>query len=237
MPPEGAGCVLVVGGTAGIGKELARHFADRGRELALTGRDPERAKAVAAELGGGALGVGLDLARPEEIAGRLADVGRVDHLVLAAIERDENAVADYDIARATRLVTLKLVGYTETVHALLPRMHDDSSIVLFGGLARDMPYRNSTTITTVNYGITGLMHTLAVELAPIRVNAVHPGVVGDSPYWSDRPGPIRERWRARTPTGRLATMEDVVDAVVFLLENRSVNAVDLRVDGGILLLL
>jgi NAD(P)-dependent dehydrogenase (short-subunit alcohol dehydrogenase family) len=81
------------------------------------------------------------------------------------------------------------------------------------------------------------MHTLAVELAPIRVNAVHPGVVGDSPYWVERPGQIRERWRARTPTGRLATMADVADAVVFLLENRSVNAVDLRVDGGILLLL
>jgi NAD(P)-dependent dehydrogenase (short-subunit alcohol dehydrogenase family) len=134
-------------------------------------------------------------------------------------------------------VTLKLVGYTETVHALLPRLHEDSSIVLFGGLARDMPYKTSTTVTTVNYGVTGLMHTLAVELAPIRVNAVHPGVVGDSPYWVERPGPVRERWRARTPTGRLATMTDVADAVVFLLENRSVNAVDLRVDGGILLLL
>jgi NAD(P)-dependent dehydrogenase (short-subunit alcohol dehydrogenase family) len=235
MPDQG--CVVVVGGTAGIGKEVARLFADRGREVVLSSRDAGRAKAVAAELGGRASGIGLELARPEELAGQLAEVGRVDHLVLAAIERDENAVGDYDIPRATRLVTLKLVGYTETVHALLPRLHEDSSIVLFGGLARDMPYRSSTTVTTVNYGVTGLMHTLAVELAPIRVNAVHPGVVGDSPYWVDRPGPIRERWRARTPTGRLATMEDVADAVVFLLQNRSVNAVDLRVDGGILLLL
>jgi NAD(P)-dependent dehydrogenase (short-subunit alcohol dehydrogenase family) len=235
MPDQGS--VVVVGGTAGIGKEVARHFADRGREVVLSSRDAGRAKTVAAELGGRTTGIGLDLARPEEIAGQLAGVGRVDHLVLAAIERDENAVADYDIARATRLVTLKLVGYTETAHALLPRLHEDSSIVLFGGLARDMPYKSSTTVTTVNYGVTGLMHTLAVELAPIRVNAVHPGVVGDSPYWVDRPGPIREPWRARTPTGRLATMADVADAVVFLLQNRSVNAVDLRVDGGILLLL
>jgi NAD(P)-dependent dehydrogenase (short-subunit alcohol dehydrogenase family) len=235
MPDQGS--VVVVGGTAGIGKEVARHFADRGGEVVLSSRDAGRAKTVAAELGGRTTGVGLDLARPEGIAGQLAGVGRVDHLVLAAIERDENAVADYDIARATRLVTLKLVGYTETVHALLPRLHEDSSIVLFGGLARDMPYKTSTTVTTVNYGVTGVMHTLAVELAPIRVNAVHPGVVGDSPYWVERPGPIRERWRARTPTGRLATMADVADAVVFLLENRSVNAVDLRVDGGILLLL
>ncbi|MCX5250801.1 SDR family oxidoreductase [Streptomyces sp. NBC_00201] len=225
--------VLVVGGTSGIGRELALVRAEQGDEVVLTGRDPGRADAVAKELG--ARGLALDLSRPREIAGALADVGHVDHLVLAGVSRDENRATDYDIAAALELVTLKLVGYTEVVHVLRQRMTDDSAIVIFGGQAKERPYPGATTVATVNAGVRGLVNTLAVELAPIRVNAVHPGVVGDSPYWRDKPEQVLAGLRARTPTGRLATMADVVDAVDFLLRNRSVNAVELSVDGGWLL--
>lgn len=223
--------VVVIGGTSGIGQEIARHRAGRGDEVVLTGRDAHRADTVAKEVGA-ALGLGLDLSRPHEIAGALTEVGRVDHLVLVGVSRDDNRVTEYDIDAAIHLVTLKLVGYTEVVHALRPRLHDDSAIVLFGGQAKERPYPGATTVATVNAGVTGLVHTLATELAPVRVNAVHPGVVGDSPFWSDKP---HEALIARTPTGRLATMRDVVDAVDFLLGNRSVNAVNLSVDGGWLL--
>jgi NAD(P)-dependent dehydrogenase (short-subunit alcohol dehydrogenase family) len=204
--------------------------------VVLTGRDAARAEAVAAEIGGHTTGIALELARPEEIAAALAGVGRVDHLVLAAIDRDENKVRDYDLKRATYLVTLKLLGYTEVVHTLLPRMHDDSSIVLFGGLAMLRPYPGSTTVTTVNGGVSGLARALAVELGPIRVNAVHPGFVGDSPLWSARGEAALKPRRDRTPTGRLATMREVAGAVDFLLTNRAVNGVDLPVDGGWLLM-
>jgi NAD(P)-dependent dehydrogenase (short-subunit alcohol dehydrogenase family) len=233
MPDSGG--VVIIGGTAGMGREIARHYANQGRDVVISGRDPDRAKVVAGEIGGRTAGVGLDLTRPEEIGGRLAEIGPVDHLVLAAIERDENTVRDYDVGRATRLAVLKLVGYTEVVHALVPRLHQDSSIVLFGGLAKDRPYVGSATVSTVNGAVTTMVNALVVELAPIRVNAVHPGIVGDSPYWSSKPEGVLTAFRNRTPTGRLATMADVVDAVVFLLENRSVNGVNLRVDGGTLL--
>ena len=227
--------VVVVGGTSGIGREVARAFVERGREVVLTGRDAGRARAVAGDLGGGARGLALDLARPEEVAGALAGVGEVEHVVLAAIERDENTARAYDIGRATRLVTLKLVGYTEVVHALVPRFSEGASVVLFGGLARERPYPGSTTITTVNGGVSALVRTLAVELAPVGFNAIHPGIVGDSPAWSGKPPAVLDAVRARTPGGRLAEMEDVVGAVMFLLENRAVNGVNLDVDGGWLL--
>ncbi|NUR01489.1 MAG: SDR family oxidoreductase [Streptomyces sp.] len=225
--------VVVVGGTSGIGREFARVRAGRGDEVVLTGRDRDRAEAVAKEVGG--RGLALDLSRPREIAAALADVGRVDHLVLAGVSRDENRATDYDIAAALRLVTTKLVGYTEVVHVLQPRMTDDSAIVIFGGQAKERPYPGATTVATVNAGVRGLVNTLAVELAPVRVNAVHPGVVGDSPYWQSKPEEVLAALRARTPTGRLATVADVVDSVDFLLRNRSVNAVELSVDGGWLL--
>ena len=228
--------VLVVGGTSGIGREVAKMLSARGDEVVLTGRDKAKAQAVASEIGGGTRGLAADISRPEEIAGTLASVTHVNHVVIAAIDRDENTVRNYDIARAMRLVTLKLVGYTEVIHALLSRMSADSSIVLFGGLAKERPYPGSTTVTTVNGAVSSMVRTFATELAPIRVNAIHPGIVGDSPAWSGKPPEVLERVRVRTPTGRLAAMADVASATVFLLDNKSVNGINLYVDGVWLLL-
>lgn len=227
--------VAVIGGTSGLGREIARHYAGAGAHVIITGRDPDRAAKVAAEIGPDTRGLAVDLSRPQEIAAALSAVGTVDHLVLAAIDRDSNTVAEYDVAAAVHLVTLKLVGYTEVVHALRHRFAADASIVLFGGQARQRPYPGSTTVTTVNGGVESLVTTLALELAPIRVNAIHPGIVGDSPYWSGRSGYL-ETVRERTPTGRLATMRDIVGTVAFLLENPAVNGVNLAVDGGWLLM-
>ena len=103
--------------------------------------------------------------------------------------------------------------------------------MLFGGMAKERPYPGSTTVTTVNGGVVGLTRTLVEELKPLRVNAIHPGVVGDSPYWAEKPAAVA-KYTSETPTGRLASMSDIVGAVTFLLENPSVNGVDLIVDGG-----
>ena len=230
------GSVVVIGGTQGLGLEVARHYAGQGREVVLSGRGSGRAEAVAAELGGKARGIGLDLAEPSQLADRLAGVDGVEYLVLAAIERDENRIHAFQLDGATRLAILKLIGYAQVVHLLAPRMAETGAVVLFVGRAMDRPYPGSTMVSTVNGGVTGLVHSLAVELAPIRCNAVHPGIVGDSPYWSAKGEAALEPVRNRTPGGRLVTMEDVVGAVVFLLENRSVNGVNLAVDGGWLLL-
>jgi NAD(P)-dependent dehydrogenase (short-subunit alcohol dehydrogenase family) len=227
-----AGSVVIVGGTQGLGRELAQSYADGGRDVVVTGRDAARAGAAAKESGGRTRGIAFDLADPHAIADSLADVGAVDYLVLAAIERDVNAVREYDIATALRLVTLKLVGYTEVIHTLISRVGDDSAILIYGGLARDRPYPGSTTVTTVNGGVTSLVRTLVVELAPIRVNVLHPAIVGDSPQWRDMPAERLQALVQRTPIGRLVTMEEVVSASRFLLENKAINGINLVVDGG-----
>jgi NAD(P)-dependent dehydrogenase (short-subunit alcohol dehydrogenase family) len=227
-----AGAVLIVGGTQGLGRELGQAYADDGREVVVTGRDQARADAAAAEIGGNTRGLGFDLADPHAIAERVADVGDVDYLVLAAIERDTNKVGEYDIEAALRLVTLKLVGYTTVIHSLGPRLRPESSILIFGGLARDRPYPGSTTVTTVNGGVTSLIRTLVIELAPIRVNGLHPAIVGDSPQWRDMPAERMQALVDRTPIGRLVTMAEIVGASRFLLENQAVNGINLVVDGG-----
>jgi NAD(P)-dependent dehydrogenase (short-subunit alcohol dehydrogenase family) len=223
--------VVVVGGTRAIGQEIARHYAAQGGPVVLTGQDPANVEAAVAAVGGKTTGATFDLSAPDTIAAALANVGPVRRLVLAAIDRDQNTVADYDLARAIRLVTLKLVGYTETVHTLRSRLTGDASIVLFGGMAKERPYPGSTTVTTVNGGVVGLTRTLVEELKPLRVNSIHPGVVGDSPYWTEKSAAIA-KYTSETPMGRLTTMAEIVGAVVFLLENTGVNGVDLIVDGG-----
>ena len=226
------GTVVIVGGTQGLGRELAQSYAGDGRDVIVTGRDKSRADAAAGQIGGSTRGIGFDLAEPHTIAGHLEDVGEVDHLVLAAIERDVNKVHEYDIDAALRLVTMKLVGYTEVIHALLPKLRADSSILVYGGLARDRPYPGSTTVTTVNGGVTGLVRTLVIELAPIRVNAIHNGIVGDSPQWRDMAPERHKALVDRTPIGRLVTMEESMGAARFLLENKAINGINLAVDGG-----
>jgi NAD(P)-dependent dehydrogenase (short-subunit alcohol dehydrogenase family) len=223
--------VLIIGGTGGIGRALAERYASLGSEVILTSRSAERAAAAAAEIGGNVRGIALDIAEPEQIAGSLADVGEIDRLLIVAVERDHNSVRDYDIAKARRGVTVKLVGYTEIVHTMLDRFSEDASVVIFGGLASERPYPGSTTITMVNGAVRSMIKTMAVELAPIRFNAIHPGIIGDTPAWADKPEALKVV-SERTPGGRLATTDDVVDAVKFLFNNKGVNGVNLVVDGG-----
>ncbi|MFE3673263.1 SDR family NAD(P)-dependent oxidoreductase [Streptomyces goshikiensis] len=162
-----------------MGRELAGHLAGQGDSVVLTGRDAERARQVAREVGKGrqnVRGIALDLAEPHEIARALSGTGPVDHLVITAVERDVNSVRDYSVERAVRLATLKVVGYTVAVAALREVLAPTGSVVLFGGVAKDAPYPGSTTVTAVNGAVVSMVRTLSTELAPVRVNAVHPGI-------------------------------------------------------------
>jgi NAD(P)-dependent dehydrogenase (short-subunit alcohol dehydrogenase family) len=227
--------VVVIGGTADIGRAIAQAYVDRGARVGIAGRDEGRASAVASELGGDAYGFAVDVAEPETIGDSLRELGKVDRLVVTAILRDMNSVREYDVAGAIRLSTMKLVGYTEVVHQLVDRFADDASILLFGGLAKDRPYPGSTTVTSVNGAVSTLIRSLAIELAPRRVNAIHPGIVGDTTYWKDKPAAL-DAVLARTPTKRLVQTADIVDASLFLLENPSMNGANLAVDGGWMML-
>lgn len=224
-----SGTAVILGGTSGIGRVLAARLAEDGMSVVISGRDAERAAAVAAELGPSVSGIAVDLSEPESIRDALAGVGAVDALVITAIERDVNLIKDYDASRATRLAVLKLVGYTEAVHVLSDRLTDRASIVLFGGLAMLRPYPGSTTVSAVNGGVSAMVRSFANELAPVRVNAVHPGLVGDSPAWMDKDLSMAI---ARTPIGRTVTMDEVVDATLFLLDNGGINGQNLVIDGG-----
>lgn len=227
--------VVLIGATQGTGRELAKHYARQGDRVVISGRDSDRSAEVAAELSkdvpGSVTGVALDLTRPAGVADALAHLDRVDRLAVIGVPRARPAPTGFDVAAGTDLAISKLVGYAAVVGTLHPRMTPDASILLFGGVARTHPYPGSTIITAANAAVSGLVRTMSVGLAPVRVNAIHPGQLEDSPYWVANPAGLAEP-RAQTLIGRLGTMRDTVDGSVFLLENELANGIDLRLDGG-----
>jgi NAD(P)-dependent dehydrogenase (short-subunit alcohol dehydrogenase family) len=229
---QGRGEAIVVGGTNGIGRAIAEALAARGDPVVVAGRSIERAESVAREIGESSRALAVDLTRQEEISGALSDIESVCALVLTAAEPNENSVSEFDAGTAARLASLKLTGYTSVVAALAPRFAADSAVLMFGGNAKDRPYPGSTTLTTVNAGLAGLTRALAIELAPVRVNAIHPGIVADSPAWRDAPAEFLDEVRQSTPTGKLVTLADVVGASLFALDNASLSGVSLNIDGG-----
>lgn len=228
--------VVVIGGTSGIGLPLARAAHALGCMLTVAGRGAERAAEVARSIGPSVTGLHVELDDPTSIRAALAEGPAIDHLVLVPIDQCATNIKDFKVEAANKALHVKLTGYIEVVHTLLPRLKPTSAIVLFGGLAEAKPYLNSTMITVANAGVVGVMNTLAVELAPIRVNSVSPGLIGDSPKWqaAAKKGAqgVLDALAARAPARHLATTDDVIHAVFFLLDNRSVTGHDLQIDGG-----
>jgi NAD(P)-dependent dehydrogenase (short-subunit alcohol dehydrogenase family) len=235
--PKASEHVVVVGGTSGIGLPLARAAYALGCTLTIAGRGAERAAEIAASIGRGVVGRHAELNDAGSIRSGLADGPPIDHLVLTPIDQLTTPLKDFNVDAANKAMQIKLSGYVETVHTVLPRLKPSSSIVLFGGLAKAQPYPGSIMFSIANAGIIGMMRSMAVELAPIRVNTVSPGLVADSPKWDAivkaGTNPVINGMIARTPSRHLTTMDDVIHAVFFLLDNRAVNGVDLELDGGV----
>jgi NAD(P)-dependent dehydrogenase (short-subunit alcohol dehydrogenase family) len=227
--------LLVIGGARGLGFELARTAAEQGARVTVTGRDAQAAAANAAELGPSARGLGCDLLDDASIARLFAEIDVVDHLVVTAIERDQNTAADFRADAAARMMLIKTVGYANAVAHALPKLGSDGSVVLFSGLSMWRPSPGSTTMSMANAAILGLVNSLAVEIAPVRVNAITPGSVAGTAA-IDNADPVLaeffERQRQRTPAKRLPTPEDIVTAVLFLLTCPSITGENLVVDSG-----
>jgi len=237
--PKAGDHVVIIGGTSGLGFSIAQAADALGAKVTIAGRGAERAAEIARSIGPRAAGLHIDLEDSESIDRALAEGEPIDHLVLTPNHFADQSIKDFKIEDAARAARIKIVAFAEIVSKALPRLKPTSSIVLFGGAAKARPYPGGTMIAIVNSGMIGMARTLAVELAPIRVNGISPALVEDSPRWRKRiqegAGPAVEAIRARTPSGRLPMTEDIVHGVFFLMDNRAANGIDLELDGGVLL--
>jgi NAD(P)-dependent dehydrogenase (short-subunit alcohol dehydrogenase family) len=224
--------VVVVGGSSGIGLAVAQMAATRGARLTLMARSAERL-AAAAELVGGAQVRTLDLRQPETVAAAARALGEVDHLVITAGEYAPARLADSQPAGWRALVEERLVGPLSLIRDVAPRI--TSSIVVFSGTVARRPLPGSVWHSLAAAGMEAAVRALAVELAPVRVNAIAPGAI-DTPMLDRVLGAQKaERtaaMAARLPARRVGSSWDAAEAVLFVMTNAFMTGATVQIDGG-----
>ncbi|HKS43786.1 MAG TPA: SDR family oxidoreductase [Amycolatopsis sp.] len=228
--------VVIVGGTSGIGLATAQHLVDSGREVVVTGRDTAKLATALERLGKNATGEAVDARDPKALEEFFTGIGQVDHVVVTATgPSGATPFAELTTAHLRAGLEGKLVAHAAVAHAALPVLREDGSLTLVSAASAGAAMPATAHLAAVNAGVEAMVPVLAVELKPLRVNAVSPGVV-DTPWWDFLGPEAREQAFAAlasaTPAGRVGRPEDIASAISFLIDNTFTTGVVLRVDGG-----
>jgi NAD(P)-dependent dehydrogenase (short-subunit alcohol dehydrogenase family) len=228
--------VVVLGGTSGIGLATALTAAARGAVVTVTSRTAERVAQATREIGKSARGEVANLENEDETRALFERLGPFDHLVYTA--GDElllSPVAKLDLAAARRAFEVRVFGALGAVKHAAPRIVSGGSIVLTHGIAGARPQAGWAVGAAVCGAIDSLTRALAVELAPVRVNAVSPGFVR-TPLWSPIPEAEREALfrdaGKKLLCGRVGEANEIAEAYCYLMENSFTTGQTLVVDGG-----
>lgn len=230
--------VLVIGGTSGIGLGVATAVADRGATPIVVSRRRSSVDRALAELPAGARGTTVDLTDSGALDRLVAEVGDVDHLVYTAGEPLEmTALAELTSEVVIAFFQTRFIGALSVARVFGPRLREGGSITLTSGTAAWSP-GYGVLPSSLCGAMNALTTALAVELAPIRVNAVAPGLIR-TPLWdamseADRQA-LYEQEAQRVPLGRVGEVADVARAYVYCMEQAFSTGTVVTVEGGTLL--
>jgi NAD(P)-dependent dehydrogenase (short-subunit alcohol dehydrogenase family) len=227
--------VVIFGGTSGIGLAAARQATTAGARVIVIGFDAGGAERVAAE-NGFAGWRAADVTRPGTIAAALADIPRVDHLVLLAGTFVAGKVLEAEVEHLRRAFDERIWAAIHALRAVDGRLAQDGSVTFISGALADRPSAQGTAVlAAASAAMEALARGLALELAPVRVNTLSPGTT-DTPLLARTLGAHRDAYVAalteRLPQRRLGTADEAGAAVVFLMDNGFMNGETLHVDGG-----
>ncbi len=231
--------VLVVGGSSGMGLALARRLSEAGDHVTIVGRDSGKLRRAKADFGVPMrlTTVVADVTVENDVEALFAGCGRLDHIVCTAADLTGayELLPTLDLAAVRSAVDSKIVAPILIAKHGAPTLVTDGSLTFVSGIAAYRPMPRGTVVAAINAALEGLVRALAVELAPIRVNAVSPGWV-DTPIWEavagERKAEVLASMAARLPVGRVGRPEDVADALVFLMGNGFTTGSVLHVEGG-----
>jgi NAD(P)-dependent dehydrogenase (short-subunit alcohol dehydrogenase family) len=226
--------ILIVGGSSGMGLAAAQLMANQGYEIAIASRSKAKLAAAAKSIGQAEIHE-LDLRDEGAVAQFFKTFPAFDHLVLTAADFTMGPFLTLDTAEARQFFDSKFWGQYHAVKHAAPKIKPGGSITLFSGIASDKPTQGLSCASAINGAIESLTQTLAVELAPLRVNAISPGVIV-TPVWNDMPEKERtayfQKAGARLPVKAVGQSEDIAQAVRFLIECPFVTGEILHCDGG-----
>jgi NAD(P)-dependent dehydrogenase (short-subunit alcohol dehydrogenase family) len=229
--------VVVIGGTSGIGLATAAMAQEAGARVTVAGRDEDRLAAALDQLGGRARGVALDVADEPAVRDLFGSFDHVDHVAVLAGTRADGEIAGIDAAAARGPIDSRLFGALYVCKHAAPKMTDGSITICTGaGVAR--PRRGGAIVAAAAGGSEVLAKAVALEVAPVRVNIIRPGLV-DTPMLARMAGDQRDAMIAaqskRIPLGRVAQPEEIAHAILFLMSNTYVTGSTLTIDGGVTL--
>lgn len=226
--------VLVIGGTKYLGLRIASDLDRIGAHVVISGRDGDQAHAAAATLSN-ARGLRLDVTDENDILSAAVELGTVDHVVVTAAAPHNVPVGEFDRAAVTRAFDAKVIGPLLVAKHFAPRITPGGSLLLFSGVAAWTPSPGYAVMGVTNGAVEFTVSHLARELAPVRVNAIAPGIVDSGKYDAMAAGDRQaffDAAAAKTLAGRVGTADDVVDAVMWLLAAGFVAGETIHVDGG-----
>lgn len=227
--------VVLIGGGSGIGFAVARLVNAAGGHVVLGGRTSATLRDAAARLGDGVAWGVVDTSDPVSIDEFFAGIDTVHGLLTTAATYLTGSLAELSIADAATAFDSKFWGQYRVVKAALPKFAADASVVLMSGAAGARPAGPTPAYSAANSAIEGLARGLAVELSPIRVNAIAPGTV-DGALWARRDAEARDAafafYRAATVLRRLNTDDEIAETVGYLLLNPATTGSTLFPDGG-----
>lgn len=226
--------VLVIGRGSGIARAVVLAARDAGARVVAAGRNPEAlAEAYAGEPG--ITVETVDVTDDASIAALGERLGTLDHIVSTASARARGRLQDLQRDAVRASLDTKVIGPLMLAKYLGPRINEGGSLVLFSGVAAFKIAVGTLAVAITNGAADTLTRSLALELAPIRVNAVSPGVI-DTGAWDALGEPGKAAMFAEqsklNPAGRIGTVDDVAQAVLLALTNTFLTGVTLAVDGG-----
>lgn len=227
--------VLVIGGASGIGYAVAERALAEGASVVIAGRSAEGLASAQTALGAGVETVAFDIGDPAQAEAAYAGIGQIDHLVTTAAALTYAPVADIPLEAVAATIGSKIWGPFLAARFAAPNIRPGGSMTFFTGLAAYRPGPGTAIVATVNAGLEGMIKALAVELAPLRVNGVSPGVT-PTPGWDfmeagDREG-LFASLRETLPARRVGDPADLAAAALLMMTNPFITGTVLDVDGG-----
>lgn len=230
--------ILIVGGSSGMGLALAKQSLEAGAEVIIVGRNEDKLRHAYEKLRSPAISTAVaDIAREEDVAALFDGIGRLDHIVSTAadIEGAYELLPALKLEAVQRAMASKVYGPLFLAKYGAQTLSAGGSITFTSGIAAYRPAMRGSVVAAVNAALEGLVRALAIELAPIRVNAVSPGWV-DTPIWTfvagDRKDETLDAMAKRLPVGRVGRPEDIADAIGYLMGNGFTTGSVLHVEGG-----
>jgi len=227
--------VVVIGGNSGIGQAVAAQALNQGASVVIAGRSEDKLIAAKAELGGDVTTIAFDVGDPVAAEAAWKTIGAIDHIVTTAAALTYAPIGEIGLDAVTATIGSKIWGPFLAARYGAPNLRRGGSMTFFTGLAAYRPGPGTVIVATVNAALEGMIKALAVELAPIRINGISPGVT-ETAGWDFMDKKDRDdlfaSLRETLPARRIGTPDDLASATLLLMTNPYITGTVLDVDGG-----